>query len=239
MDMRAIVCSLIVGLFPGIALAETIEYTFTGNVDDEAAAGIPTFWNGPGPQPSNFVMTFDVDTLSPLNSVSYTFGPSSAGPSINSITANLVATNFTLSLDGTTVLQSPTGGFAFSGSLLGEFSFIGGGAGGGTDLAGFSFVPDFGLGATTQAELMGSSDPLGLLLNNSGFHTDSGDPSLFTFEDSRLGALISGTGKAISVSEPNTLVLLVLAGLSLGFVHRRRALGVMRICPDASLALLA
>ena len=237
--MRAIVCGLIVGLFPGIALAETIEYTFTGFVEDEAAAGIPTFWNGPGPQPSNFVMTFDVDTLSPLNSVSYTFGPSSAGPSINAITANLVGTNFTLSLDGTTVLQSPTGGFSFSGSLLGEFSFIGGGAGGGTDLTGFSFVPDFGLGATTQAALMGSSDPLGLLLNNSSFHTDPGDPSLFTFGDSRLGAFISGTGRAISVPEPNMLVLLALAGISLGFVHRQRVLGVMRICPDASLALLA
>lgn len=167
-------------------------------------------------------MTFDVDTLAPGNSVSYTFGPSSAGPSINSINVSVAATNFVLSLDGQRVLQSPTGGFGFSGTLLGEFSFIGGGVGADTNGASFNFVPDFVLGATTQAALMGSSDPLGLLLNNSHFNFD--EFSFLQFEDSRIGAVIDGTGIAVSVPEPNTLVLLALAGIGLGFAHRRRIL---------------
>ena len=220
--MRAIACSLIVGLFPGLSLAEIVEFTFTGGIADEAAGGVPTFWNGPGPKPSSFQMTFDVNTLSPLNQFEYTLGPSSAGPSIFSIKAGIAATNFSLSLDGKTVLQSPLGSFNFSGDRLGEFSFIGGNGGASTNGASFSFVPDFSLGATTQAALMGSSDPLGLLLNGSGFASDSGDPSVLSLENGRLGASISGEGRAVSVPEPNTLALMVLVGLSLGFVHRRR-----------------
>jgi hypothetical protein len=60
MDMRAIVCSLIVGLFPGIALAEIIEFTFTGSIAPDGPNNPfpPNIWNGPGPVPSTFQMTF-------------------------------------------------------------------------------------------------------------------------------------------------------------------------------------
>src|SRR5580658_4362973 len=159
--MRAIVCSLILGLFPALSLAETVQFTFNGYINADAGEGFPTVWNGPGPEPSTFQMTFDVNTLSPLNKVSYTFGPTSEGPSIFSITADLVATDLSLSLDGKTVLWSPLGSFSFSGGPLGEFSFIGGGLQAGTSGAvganGASIleVPDFGLGATLQSVLMG------------------------------------------------------------------------------------
>jgi hypothetical protein len=220
--MRSIVCSLLVGLFPALAGAETIEYTFTGSIDNEAAAGFPTFWNGLGPQPSIFQMSFDVDTLSPMNSFSYTFGPSSVGPSINAISINVAATDVNFSFDGNTVLQSPQGDFAFSGALLGEFMFIGAFGLAATDRAGFLFVPDFGLGVTAQTALMESSDPLGLLLNGSVFNTDSSGPSALTFDDSQLGATIRGGGVAVSVPEPDILALLALVGIGLGFIHRRR-----------------
>jgi hypothetical protein len=222
MDMRAIVCSVIVALFPMLASAETVEYTFSGAIDNEVTAGPPNLWNGPGPQPSTFQMTFDVDTLSPMNSFSYTFGPSSGGSSINAISVDVAVTNVSFSFDGTTVLQSSQGSFAFSGTSLGEFTLTGGFGLAATDGAGFLFVPDFGLGVTTQAALMGSNDPLGLLLSGSQFNADSGNPSYLTFDDSQLGAVISGVGIATSVPEPTTLALLVIAGIGLGFVHRHR-----------------
>lgn len=215
--MRAIVCSVIVALVPMLASAETVEYTFNGSIDGEATGGVPTVWNGPGPQPSTFQMTFDVDTLSPMNSFSYTFGPSSAGPSIDAISVDVAVTNVSFSFDGTPVLQSPQGSFAFSGTLLGEFSLVGGFGLAATDGAGFIFVPDFGLGVTTQAALTGSSDPLGLLLSGSAFHADSGDPSYLSFGDSQLEAVISGQGTAVSAPEPDILALLVLAGIAMGF----------------------
>jgi hypothetical protein len=213
--MRAIVCSLILGLFPALSLAETVQFTFIGYILPAAATGLPTFWNGPGPEPSAFQMTFDVNTLSPLNSVSYTFGPSSEGPTISSITADLVATDFSLSLDGKTVLQSPLANFSFSGTQLGTFSFIGGGVGAGTTGASFFFIPDFGLGATLQSTLTGSRDPLGLILNGSSFRYDNNDVTLLSliFDDSQLGAATSGGGTA--VPEPGTLALLALAGIAL------------------------
>jgi hypothetical protein len=242
--MRAIVCSLILGLFPALSLAETVQFTFNGYINADAADGISTFWTGPGPEPTNFQLTFDVNTLSPLNTVSYTFGPTSEGPSIFSITADLVATNLSLSLDGKTVLQNPSGVFGFSGGPLGEFSFIGGGLGAGTPGGAATgaggppgvsmlFLPDFGLGTTLQSVLMGSHDPLGLILNGSGFSSDDGDPSvLFLSLDgfaSRVGATVGGQGTA--VPEPDILALLALAGICLGFVHRR---GVPRAASNPS-----
>jgi len=225
--MRAIACTLLIGLFPALSQATIIEFNFKGLIDNEAAGG-GTFWNNPGPEPptnSTFRMTFDVNTLSPGNTVSYTFGPTSKGPSIETISADFVATDFTFTLNGKTVLWSPVGDFSFSGGPLGEFSFIGGGAGAGTNGVSFFFVPDFYLGTTLQSDLNGSSDPLGLLLNGSGFFTDTGDPSVVSFQDSRLGAFISGTGTA--VPEPGGLALLLIAVIGLGFVHRRRVLGAI------------
>jgi hypothetical protein len=222
--MRAIVCSLILGLFPALSLAETVQFLFIGYIGPGPNDNLPTFWNGPGPEPSTFQMTFDVNTLSPLNSVSYTFGASAAGPTIYSITADLVATDFSLSLDGRTVLQSPLANFSFSGAQLGTFSFIGGGVSAGTPGASFFFVPDFALGATLQSVLAGSKDPLALLLNGSVFLYDNGDPSMLYlgFDNSQEGALIGGAGTA--VPEPDILALLALAGIGLGFVHRRRVM---------------
>jgi hypothetical protein len=139
----------------------------------------------------------------------------------HSITASLAATNFAFSLDGKTVLQSTSGTFDFSGTGLGEFSFIGGGASAGTDGVSFSMVADFALRATTQAELMGSSDPLGLLLNGSFFVTDAGDPAFLSFNDSLLGANITGRGTA--VPEPGTLELMLLGLGAVGlFFHGHR-----------------
>jgi hypothetical protein len=222
--MRAIACGLVLSLFPALVLAETVEFTFGGIVENEAAQGTPTFWNNPGPEPTSYQITFDVNTLAPANSVSYTFGPTSAGPSIDEITANLVTTNVVLSLDGKVVYQSPTGTFGFSGTnQLGEFGFIGGF----TDAANTSqsvdlfFGPNFSLGATLQSQLTGASDPLGLILNGSSFNNDPDDVSALEYLDSRLGVSANGGGTAVSVPEPAPLVLFGLAGLMLALIHRR------------------
>jgi hypothetical protein len=68
--MRAVICSLIVGLLPEVCLAETIEFTFTGSIEQNPSPFIPAnIWNGSGPLPYTFQMTFDVNTLDPLNTV--------------------------------------------------------------------------------------------------------------------------------------------------------------------------
>jgi hypothetical protein len=221
--MRAIACSLVLGLFPAFVLAEEIQYTFSGFVDDEAAPPGLAHWDGPGPEPQNFVMTFDVDTLAAGNTLSYTLYNSSMGPSINSINVSVEATNFRLSVDGQLVLQSATGGFGFSGTTFGPFSFIGGTVSASMSAgAGFTSLPDFSLGTTLQADLAASGDPLGLLLNGSSFASEP-QFNTFVYSGSLMGVEMSGRGTAVSVPEPGTLALLALAGFGLLFVHRRRA----------------
>src|SRR5580765_985757 len=104
MDMRVIVCSLIVGLFPVVCLAETIEFTFTGVVEQDPPDFIPpNIWNGSGPLPSAFQATFDVNTLDPQNSFTYVF--SNSGPPLFAQIAFFinVTTDFTLTVDGKAV----------------------------------------------------------------------------------------------------------------------------------------
>jgi hypothetical protein len=185
-------------------------------------------WNGPGPQPQALQISFDVNTLAPGSSLSYGFYNSSIGPSLDSITASMATTNVTLTLDGKTVLQSPTGTFAFSGELLGPFSFIGGGFQIGLPGATFSMIPDFSLGVTTQSAIMGSGDPLGALLDHSGFSADDGGgPDAFLlYDNSQLYAALGGGGTA--VPEPNVLTLSALAFVALLLVHQRRRVRVGR-----------
>jgi hypothetical protein len=167
-------------------------------------------WNGPGPQPQALQISFDVNTLAPGSSLSYGFYNSSIGPSLDSITASMATTNVTLTLDGKTVLQSPTGTFAFSGELLGPFSFIGGGFQIGLPGATFSMIPDFSLGVTTQSAIMGSGGPDAFLL----------------YDNSQLYAALGGGGTA--VPEPNVLTLSALAFVALLLVHQRRRVRVGR-----------
>src|ERR1700693_2113199 len=93
--------ALIVALLPVFAQASTVEFDFTGGVVTFPPGGGPqNVWNGPGPIPSGFQMTFLVDTLSPGNSLQYTFGDCLAGPCVNTVSASLVASDFTVTLGG-------------------------------------------------------------------------------------------------------------------------------------------
>jgi hypothetical protein len=222
--MRALICGMFALLIPALGSAEMIQFTFNGTI----ASDPPYFqstWNGSGPQPQTLELSFDVNTLAPGSSLSYGFYNSSIGPSLDSITASMATTNVTLQLDGKTVLHSPTGTFAFSGELLGPFSFIGGDFRIGLPGATFSMVPDFGLSVTTQSAITGSSDPLGTLLNPSGFSSDDGGGpySFLLYDNSQLYTTLSGGGTA--VPEPDALALLALAFIVLVLVHARRHVG--------------
>jgi hypothetical protein len=214
-------------LLPLTALAQTVEYSFTGTVE-EVPGGPPNVWNAPGAQPATFTMTFDVNTLAAGNSLNYTFD---AG-TLQSISATLVATDLTLSLDGHEVLTSPSATFSFGGEPLGQSSYIGGFFGvssNGTTVAGFSGVPDFTLGNNTQAALSGSSNPLLLILNGSTFSSDSGDFTFFNYGTSQLTVAVNGAGAATSVPEPGTPALLALGLGMLGPGPWRRRRVVARV----------
>jgi len=222
--MRALICGLIALLVPALASAEIIQFTFTGVIDSDPPYFEST-WNGPGPQPTTLQMSFDVNTLSPGNSLNYTFynsPDSSVGPTIGSINADLVTTNVTIGLDGKTVLSGPTGTFAFSAEPLGGALYIGGTFGVGVPGATFGMIPDIAFGTNTQAALIGASDPLGLLLNHSAFYSDNGGGpySFLSYDNSQLFTTLGGTGTA--VPEPSAPALFSLAFVGLLLVHRRR-----------------
>src|SRR4029077_19919211 len=99
--------------------------------------------------------------------------------------------------------ESGAGNFSVSGTPLAGSLYIGD-VSGGNNVGGFSFPSDFSLQDVTQAEFLASSDPLALLLGAS-FVTDNGCCGTFSFQDSRLNAVISGGATAASAPEPNTL----------------------------------
>src|ERR1700720_1745412 len=73
------------------AQAEELQFDFTGQVITfPPGEGPQNVWNGPGPVPSGFQMTFLVDTLSPGNSLHYTFTNCIAGPCVDSVSVGLV-----------------------------------------------------------------------------------------------------------------------------------------------------
>ncbi len=220
-----VLTGLLVGvLLPGLSCADIIQYTFTGVVSNDPENPSPIPWNGPGPEPATFQMTFDVNTLNPANSVSYTFGPNDyTPPSIQNINASLAATNFTLSVDGKLVSQSASALFDFGGSIFGGSSFLGPFSAG-SSAGGFSGVGDFYFGDNSQAAVEAAADPLSLLLNGSGFFTDY--YTVFNYDGYSLESYVRGEGTLVGptpVPEPGVLPLLALGGLGLVLVHRRRA----------------
>jgi len=185
---------LIVLLLICHAKAEELQFSFSG------------YTMTPDYNTSQLVsMSFQVDTLSPQNTFTYT----SDGTYIDSMSCSVIASNVNITLDGQLIESNGTGGFGFNGSLFGPpgtGEFIGGifSASGGQ--TGFIGIPDFGLGDSKQSDLLVSTDPLGTILNGSTYVTDG----ITSFESGGKLAPAWVSGHAISVPEPSTLALLSL-----------------------------
>jgi hypothetical protein len=212
----------IAACLPAFVQATEIQFNFTGGV--VTIPGVPQgVWNGPGPIPQTFQLSFLVNTLSPGNSFQYSFPNSSPNACVDSVNISLVATDFNASVNGQSVVEGASGSYAFSGGNLGPCSYIGGsyGASGGTGshALGFSGVPDFGLGNPQQSAVRGSSDPLATLLNGSGYFSDSGDITYLIYDGSVLTAVVSGS--ASSVPEPDSWMLFAAGALGLVLFRRQ------------------
>jgi hypothetical protein len=221
--MRALI---LLALLPAVARAEELEVTVTGDLYPTLPITYnpPTStWNGPGPFPTSFGMTFLVNTLAPGNTLTNTvFDPNTGF--LQAMDISVSATDFTITLNGKTIESDGTGYFAISGSGLGPCSFIGGEYTAGSTKASFFGVPDFSLaggGCVTQSELLNSKDPIGLLLNNSGYFPDDGwNNSYLIIDNSRLISTVNVGIK--SVPEPATFGLMALGFAWVGLARRRR-----------------
>jgi hypothetical protein len=221
--MRASLTGLIVALIPALVSAEEVQFIFSGGLGPNADN--PPYWtstwNGPGPEPTSFQLTFDVNTLAPGNTWSGGYYNSPMGASLDSVSVSVAATDLTLSFDGKTVLISPTGSFSFDGTNLGPYNFIGGELLVSMSGATLAMEPDFFTGTTFQSVLASSPDPIGELLGPSGFVTDDGgNPSSAIFIDnSRLYEVGGGSGTPVPTPDAPILFLAGLVGLVL--IHRR------------------
>lgn len=220
--MRVLV---LLALLPVFAQADELQVTVTGvlvqtlPIEPNPPVSV---WNGPGPFPTSFQMSMLVNTLSPGNTLTNTaFDPSTGF--LSEVSLSVVATDFTVTLNGQTIESGGTGTFGVSGTELGPCSFIGGSYSAASSAASFFGVPDFGLGGgcITQSQLTASKDPLGLLLKGSGYSADDGWNNAFlTVGDSSLIALVSVS--VTSVPEPATLGLMALGLAGVGIARRRR-----------------
>jgi hypothetical protein len=209
-------------LLPALAQADEIEFTVTGSIFQSLPIGPdpPTsVWKGSGPIPTTFQMIL-VNTLAPRDSLTYAFAPDT---SLDSVAFSVAATDFNFTLGGQTLVSGGSGSFSASGSQLGECSFIGGTYSASTASGTFGGVPDFSLGGgcITKSQLLGSSDPLGLLLSHSSFVPDDGwNGSFLSVGTSTLVSVENVSG--VSVPEPDSLALFAAGGLGLFACRRRR-----------------
>jgi hypothetical protein len=216
----------IAAFLPAFVQATEIQFDFTGGV--VTIPGVPQgVWNGPGPIPQTFQLSFLVNTLSPGNSFQYSFPNSSPSACVNSVNVSLVASDFNASVNGQSVVQAASGSYAFSGGNLGPCSYIGGsyGASGGTGshALGFFGGPDFFLGNPHQSAILSSPDPLATLLNGSGYFSDSGDITNLFYDGSVLTAVVSGSASIVSsVPEPDSWMLFAAGALGLMLFRRQR-----------------
>ncbi len=215
--MKTLLPAIVLSSLAGLAHADDIQFAVSGLLYPTS-----TTPQNAGAPASTFTMSFDVDTMDPANTLTLNAN-SFAGGTLQSLAFSVVATDFTVTLDGQTIESGGTGTFSATGSGLGPCNFIGGGYSASSSMARFGGIPDFDLAGgacISQAQLMGSSDPLGLLLSNAAFTADDGwGQSYFASTGAMMDSTV--TVVATSVPEPSPLVLMGL-GFGLLFIVRRR-----------------